>query len=115
MKKRKLKEETQAETENLSYESEGKNREGEIITFMEDIKKDSNEMMKELIHIDDLLCKIKAKVGEEPVNKQEINRLIDSVRLRIGILEREERIELNEEEEAETLLEKLKGWVDRVV
>jgi hypothetical protein len=91
------------------------NSRGEIIAFMKDMKKESKAMMNELIDIDDMLSKLKMKLADESSSKREIYRMIDSIRLRIGVMEREDRIELNEEDEAETLLEKLKKWVDQVV
>ncbi|MBN2458964.1 hypothetical protein JXB28_01655 [Candidatus Woesearchaeota archaeon] len=91
------------------------NPEGEVMAFMRDMKKESKNMMTELIDIDDLLSKLKIKIAEDSTSKKELYRIIDSIRLRIGVMEREDRIELNEEEEAETLLEKLKKWVDQIV
>lgn len=91
------------------------NSRGEIIAFMKDMKKESKNMMDELIDIDDMLSKLKIKLSQDSDCKKDLYRIIDAIRLRIGVMEREDRIELNEEQEAETLLEKLKKWVDQVV
>jgi len=82
---------------------------------MKDMKKESKAMMNELIDIDDMLSRLKIRLTDESASKRELYRIIDAIRLRIGVMEREDRIELNEEEEAETLLEKLKKWVDQIV
>jgi len=92
-----------------------KNEKGEVIKFMEDIKEESNIMMRDLIDIDDKLLSLQKKLELGEVDKKEILKVIESVRLRIGVLEKEDRRELGEEEIAETLLEKLKKWVGQVV
>jgi len=96
-------------------DNEKRNSEGEIISFMKDIEKESKSMMSDLVEIDDMLSALKSKIALDKASKKEIFQRIDTIRLRIGIMEREDRRELNEEEVAETLLEKLKKWVNQVV
>ncbi|HJX05566.1 MAG TPA: hypothetical protein VJ461_02565 [Candidatus Nanoarchaeia archaeon] len=96
-------------------DNEKKNAEGEIISFMRDIEKESKSMMSDLVEIDDKLSELKSKIAMEKTSKREIFRMIDTIRLRIGIMEREDRREMNEEEVAETLLEKLRKWINQVV
>lgn len=89
--------------------------EGEVIRFIENIKKDSQSIMKDLEEIDSRLVRLNNLVEKGTVDKEKIIDLINSIRIRIGVLEREDNRELSEEEIAETLLEKLKRWVDQVV
>ncbi len=89
--------------------------EGEVIQFMRDIKKESEALMMELIEIDGMLSKLENRLRTEDVAKEETLKTIEQVRLRIGTLEKEDRREMNEEDVAESLLMKLKKWVDQVV
>ena len=89
--------------------------EGEVIQFMRDIKKESEALMMELIEIDGMLSKLENRLRTEDVAKEETLKTIEQVRLRIGTLEKEDRREMNEEDVAESLLMKLKKWVNQVV
>ena len=89
--------------------------EGEVMQFMRDIEKDSKSMMQDLTDIDDMLKSLQERVEESRADSKEILRTIENVRLRIGVMEREDKRELNEEEVEESLLSKLKKWVDQIV
>ena len=88
---------------------------GEILAFMKDMKKESESMMKDLMEIDDILLSLRDRVQKGKISKKRTIEMINSIRLRIGVLEREDKRELNEEEIAQSLLQKLKRWVDEVV
>lgn len=92
-----------------------KKEKGEVIKFMEDIKTESETMMRNLMEVDDKLLSLEDRLELGEVDKKEILKIIESVRLRIGVLEKEDRRELGEEEIAESLLGTLKKWVDQVV
>jgi hypothetical protein len=89
---------------------------GELVKFMQDLKSESMDMMDKLTQIDGILVRIKAQLesGKTISNKKLIDD-IEDIRSRIGSLEREDEIELGEEEQADTLLEKLKKWVDQII
>ncbi len=91
------------------------NDKGEVMHFMRDIEEESRSMMEDLTQIDNMLLSLKERVEEDRADRRELLRVIESIRLRIGVLEKEDRIEINEEEVAESLLAKLKKWVDQVV
>lgn len=91
------------------------NDKGEVMHFMRDIEEESRSMMQDLTQIDNMLLSLKERVEEDRADRRELLRVIESIRLRIGVLEKEDRIEINEEEVAESLLSKLKKWVDQVV
>lgn len=88
---------------------------GEVMAFMKDIEEESKSMMQDLAQIDDMLVSLAERLEEDRADKREILRTIESVRVRIGVMEKEDRIEMNEEEVAESLLSKLKKWVEQVV
>jgi hypothetical protein len=88
---------------------------GEVMHFMKDLEEESRSMMQDLMQIDNMLLSLKERVEEDRADRKELLRVIESVRLRIGVLEKEDRIEMNEEEVAESLLSKLKKWVEQVV
>ena len=88
---------------------------GEIIQFMEDIKRESESMMKDLNEMDSSLIHLKMLMEKDSVDKQRVIDIIESIRRRIGVLENVDQRELREEEVAESLLQKLKKWVDQVV
>jgi hypothetical protein len=96
-------------------EGKGESDKGEVMSFMKDMEEESKSMMQDLTGIDDMLVSLKERLEEDRADKREILRIIESVRLRIGVLEKEDKIEINEEEVAESLLSKLKKWVDQVV
>jgi hypothetical protein len=89
--------------------------EGEVMRFMKDIEKESKSMMLDLTDMDDMLLSLQERVEAGKSDQKEILRTIENVRLRIGVMEREDKRELNEEEVAESLLSKLKKWVDQLV
>ncbi len=99
----------------IKMEAKKDTDQGEIIRFMEDMKKESQDMMKDLTEIDSRLIRLKELITKDSYDKEKILDLINSVRIRIGVLETEDRREINEEEEAETLLKKLKRWIEQVV
>ena len=68
-----------------------------------------------LIDLDDKLLSLQDRLELGEVDKKEILKIIESVRLRIGVLEKEDKRELGEEEIAESLLSTLKKWIDQVV
>lgn len=88
---------------------------GELMSFMQDMKKESQTMMQDLMDIDDMLVSLEDRLRLEDVDKRVILKTIEEVRLRIGVLEKEDKRELSEEAVAESLLKKLKKWVDQVV
>lgn len=94
---------------------EEKDSKGELIAFMDDIKKESQAMMNELKTIDNILISLKSGIEAGAEDKKALIKDIDSIRTRIGVLEQEDRREMNEEEIAESLLKKLKKWVDKVI
>ncbi|MBN2052030.1 hypothetical protein JW756_00840 [Candidatus Woesearchaeota archaeon] len=96
-------------------DSEVEEGEGEVMAFMEDLEEDSKSMMQDLMDIDGMLLNLQERVELKNPGKEEILKDIESIRFRIGVLEKKDRIELSEEEEVETLLDKLKKWVDRVM
>ena len=67
------------------------------------------------MEIDDILLSLRDKVQKGKISKKKTIEIINSIRLRIGVIEREDKRELNEEEIAQSLLQKLKRWVDEVV
>lgn len=83
--------------------------------FMKDMESESKSMMKDLAEIDDMLLSLKERVDDGRADRREILQTIEAIRLRIGVLEKEDKIEINEEEVAESLLAKVKKWVDQVV
>lgn len=89
--------------------------EGEVMQFMKDIEKESQSMMRDLAEIDGMLESLQERIETGRADKKEIARTIENVRLRIGVLEKEDKREINEEEVAESLLSKLKKWVDQLV
>ncbi|MBW2990891.1 hypothetical protein KY348_04250 [Candidatus Woesearchaeota archaeon] len=99
----------------MSKENIAAQGEGELMKFMEDMKKESQNMMKDLEEIDTRLVHLKELIEKENADKEKIIDLINSIRIRIGVLEKEDVREMNEEEIAESLLKKLKKWVDQVV
>jgi hypothetical protein len=96
-------------------ESKAQPDKGEVMAFMKDIEEESKSMMQDLAQIDDMLVSLAERLEEDRADKREILRTIESVRVRIGVMEKEDRIEMNEEEVAESLLSKLKKWVEQVV
>ncbi len=104
-----------AENDKDKEEAELEEGEGEVMAFIGDMEEDSRSIMKDLIYIDGLLLTLQEKLETEEIDKNELLRRIEEIRLKIGILERKDRIEIGEEEEAETLLNKIKKWVDKVV
>ncbi|KYK26068.1 hypothetical protein AYK26_01320 [Euryarchaeota archaeon SM23-78] len=95
--------------------AENEEDKGEIMYFMRDIKNESQAMMKDLMEIDDLLLSLKERLQVGRIDRYKIEEIIDSIRLRIGVIEREDKREMDEEEEAASLLMKLKKWVDLIV
>ncbi len=89
--------------------------EGEVMQFMKDIENESKSMMRDLTEIDGMLESLQERIETGRADKREIARTIENVRLRIGVLEREDKREINEEEVAESLLDKLRKWVDQLV
>lgn len=83
--------------------------------FMKDIEKESKSMMEDLVQIDNTLLSLKERIDEDRIDRREILRILESVRLRIGVLEKADKREINEEEVAESLLSKLKKWVEQIV
>jgi len=98
-----------------NYDGEGLEDEGEVMHFMKDMESESKSMMKDLAEIDDMLLSLKERVDDGRADRREILQTIEAIRLRIGVLEKEDKIEINEEEVAESLLAKVKKWVDQVV
>lgn len=99
----------------MNPENDNSKDQGEILAFMKDMKKESESMMKDLMEIDDILLSLRDKVQKGKISKKKTIEIINSIRLRIGVIEREDKRELNEEEIAQSLLQKLKRWVDEVV
>lgn len=89
--------------------------EGEVMKFMKDIEKESKSMMLDLTEMDDTLLSLQERLEAGRADNKEILRTIEHLRLRIGVMEREDKRELNEEEVAESLLSKLKKWVDQMM
>jgi hypothetical protein len=101
-----------AENDDLDAKPED---EGEVMEFMKDLESESKNMMKDLKEIDDILLSLKERVDGGRADRWEILKTIEQVRLKIGIVEKEDKREINEEEVAESLLGKVKKWVDMVV
>ena len=82
--------------------------EGELMRFLRDIENESKSMMHDLSEIDGMLMSLQERVdsGKSKI-KSELLRTIENVRVRIGVLEREDKREMGEEEVAESLLDKL--------
>ena len=89
--------------------------EGEVMEFMKDLESESKNMMKDLKEIDDMLLSLSERVDSGRAERWEIIKTIEQVRLKIGIIEKEDKREMNEEEVAESLLGKVKKWMDMVV
>jgi hypothetical protein len=117
------KEEAKMNSRRYDVEEEGVNKEegkgesgkGEVMAFMRDMEEESKSMMQDLIEIDDMLLSLQERIETGKSDNREILRTIENVRVRIGVIEREDKRELNEEEIAESLLSKLKKWVEQVV
>jgi hypothetical protein len=90
-------------------------KEGEVMRFMKDIQKESKSMMHDLTDIDGMLISLQERIGSGRADKDEILRAIENIRVRIGVLEREDDREMNEEEVAESLLNKLRSWMEQIV
>lgn len=99
----------------MNPKNDNSNDKGEILSFMRDMKKESESMMKDLMEIDDILLSLRDQVQKGKISKKKTIEIINSIRLRIGVLEREDKRELNEEEITQSLLQKLKRWIDEVV
>ena len=92
-----------------------KQNQGELEKFMKDMTDESRNIMRGLMEIDDYLASLQDKLELKDVDKESLIKEIQDLRLRIGVLEREDKREVSEEEVATTLLEKLKKWVDEAV
>ncbi len=92
-----------------------KQNQGELEKFMKAMTDESRNIMRDLMEIDDYLASLQDKLELKDVDKQSLIKEIQDLRLRIGVLEREDKRELSEEEVATTLLEKLKKWVEEAV
>jgi hypothetical protein len=97
------------------YTGNNETEKGEVMAFMKDIEEESKSMMQDLTEIDGMLESLNDRVEAGRADNREILRVIEKVRLKIGVMEREDKRELNEEEVAESLLSKLKKWVQQVV
>jgi len=86
---------------------------GEIGQFLDDIKSDSEEMLKDLKEIDQKLSELEDNVAEKKIGSNEILEQIRDIRVKVGIMENVDARELKEEEIANSLLTKIRSWVDR--
>ena len=87
---------------------------GEIDKILEDIKSESKLIMEDLMEVDNILSSLKDKVEMDETSKESILKEIEAVRLRIGVLEKEDVQEEEYEEMADSLIKKLRKWVDYV-
>ena len=90
-------------------------KKGEIDNILKDMKLEGEAMMRNLIEIDNLLITLDEKNKSDNVDKEEISDLIKFIRLKIGILEKEDQTEENFEEMADNLLLRLKRWMDDII
>ena len=105
-----------ARDKNDEYKDDiGEPEQGEILAFMKDMEKESKSMMQDLMEIDDKLASVQNRLELDRADRKELVKDIEAIRMRIGVLEREDKREINEEEVAKSLLAKLKRWVDQVV
>ena len=90
-------------------------KKGEIDNILKDMKLEGEAMMRNLREIDNLLITLDEKNKSDNVDKEEISDLIKFIRLKIGILEKEDQTEENFEEMADNLLLRLKRWMDDII
>jgi hypothetical protein len=97
-------------------EGNGSDNPGELIKYIEDFKKESEEMIKNLLFVDDLLQNLERRItlGEQ-LTSDELSEQLKDIRYRIGQIKQEEEEELDEEIIANNLLNKLRRWVDELV
>ncbi len=88
---------------------------GEIEAALSDIRKESRNMMDDLMEVDMVICSLIGRLQSGDIEKDEIIEALESIRIRIGVLEEEDKRELGEEEVAANLITKLKKWVDMVI
>jgi hypothetical protein len=92
------------------------NENGELSAFLNDMKEESADMMKKLVYIDSILINLQNMlISDDGIKKEYILSKIKEIRGQIGSIEQEDEMELGEEEETDTLLSKLKKWVDQIV
>ena len=87
--------------------------EGEGKLLLEQIRQISQDLLRNLIEIDDKLAKLQEsiKISEE-VDKESLIKEINDMRLRIGVMEREDTVELKEEEILENMIKKLTALIE---
>jgi len=89
--------------------------EGEAIEFLEDLEKESESIIEYLKEIDEKLETITDIIKQEKFDKNDILTEIAAIRLRIGVIENKGRKEISEEEEVESLLSKIRRWMEAIV
>ncbi len=89
--------------------------EGEISAIMGDIKRDTQSMMDDIREVNDFLNDLEKLLQTEKVDKEQVMETIKAIKLRIGVLEKEDQRELSEEEIADSLISKLKKWMDAFI
>ena len=89
---------------------------GEVFELMGDIKREATNMLEDLQDIDSSLTELENRIKDvDQINKEELLGIIETIRIKIGTIEKEDKRELEEEEIANNLLSKLKKWVDTIV
>jgi hypothetical protein len=89
---------------------------GELIKYIKDFKRESQDMIKNLLYVDDLLNNIQRRIElGEGISNEELLETVKDIRQRIGQVRKEEEDELGEELIANNLLNKLKRWVEEIV
>ena len=88
---------------------------GEIDEILQDIRKESKTMMKDLMEVDNILVSLKDKIENDHFDKEEFLKEIEGIRSMIGSLEKEDVQEENYEEIADNLIKKLKKWINLIV
>jgi hypothetical protein len=89
---------------------------GELIKYVQDFKAESEDMIKNLLYVDELVQSLERRIelGERP-DDDELSDKLKDIRLRIGEIKKEEEEELDGELIANNLLNKLRKWVDELV
>lgn len=88
-------------------------KEGEGKLLLEQIRQISQDILSNLMDIEDKLSKLQDSVKyNEEINKEALLNQITEIRLRIGVMEREDTQEIEEEKILENLITKINSLID---
>lgn len=87
--------------------------EGEIELILEDLKRETEEVMHELSEMEDTLIKMKESIETGKVDRDKLLEQVSFLRGKIGLLEHLDSKEFEEEKSASDLMSKLKSMIDK--